>query len=269
MQRTGIYVLRGDEELHYIVMGTGKKLLLTFHGYSNNATLFIPFEKYLGREYTILSFDLPYHGSSKWDGRQLSMADLCLLSRDMKERYSVDKFSLMGYSLGGRICLAITEHMPEQIDRLVLLSSDGMSSHSFYSFSTTTYLGKRFMNHLVEKPGVYISVLNQLSRFKLIKTSLHTFVLNHLQNKQSREFLRNVWNVTSSLRPYIGRLKSMLNKYRIPVYVFVGQYDTIIPARLAINFVKNLKTAHLTILNCGHRTINTQSIPEIAKTLLD
>jgi len=251
------------------VMGTGKKLLLAFHGYGNSAALFSPFEKYLGSEYTILSFDLPYHGSSKWNGKRLTIEDIGLLLKDMKERYGVDKFSLMGYSLGGRICLAVAEHMPEQIDRLALLSSDGMSSHSFYSFSTNTCLGKRFMNHLVERPGVYISILNQLRKYKLIKASLHTFVLNHLQDRQSREFLRNVWNVTSSLRPNIGKLKSILNEYKIPVYIFAGQYDTIIAARLASNFAKNLKTAHLTILNCGHRTINAESIPEIAKTLLD
>src|SRR5205809_920321 len=63
---TSGYISMGNEKLHYLQSGIGKRVLLAFHGYSNNASIFHPFEPHLARQYTILSFDLPHHGNSKW-----------------------------------------------------------------------------------------------------------------------------------------------------------------------------------------------------------
>ncbi len=269
MQQGGEYVLPGNERLHYIKMGTGKRLLLAFHGYNNNASLFTSFGAELGGEFTIISFDLPYHGGSKWLGRPFVIGDLGILLQAVMRDHGVDKVYLMGYSLGGRVCLTIAEHWPQWIDRVVLLSSDGLAFNPVYYFATSTGVGRRMFHQLVKKPDVYIKAFNLMRKYNVIHESLFQFVKMHLQPRQNREFLKKVWLVMKEIKPHLKHLKKVLNGYKIPVFVFAGAYDRIIPLKQARSFVKGLRTARLIILQSGHRTINVDTIPEIAKILAD
>lgn len=268
MQQEEALYLQGGEQLYYLKMGAGKKILLAFHGYGNNAALFTPFEKYLSADYTILSFNLPYHGGHVWNGAELSINDLEVLLQHIQQQYLVDKVSLIGYSLGGRICLTITEHFPCMIEKVVLLSSDGMTFNPFYLFTTRTFLGKKMFLHLVDNPGMYLAILAVLKWLKLIREALYVFICNHLKTKADREFLLNVWCTTSAMRPHRNRLKMEVEKHDIPIWVYAGKSDSIIPVKHARRFVKKIKTAQMVILKCGHRTINVDTVPVICQSLL-
>ena len=54
-------------ELNYIKKGKGDKVMLLFHGYSQDANVFENFTDILISEYTFYIFDLPFHGASKFD----------------------------------------------------------------------------------------------------------------------------------------------------------------------------------------------------------
>src|ERR1043165_7989118 len=127
MARSG-YIEAGKEKLHYLEMGSGKKILLAFHGYANDAAIFRSFEQYLGHEYTILSFDLLHHGKSTWtDDVILSKQDLASLITEVRDIYTAEKISLLGYSMGGRVCLTVMELFPASVEKLVLIAADGLT----------------------------------------------------------------------------------------------------------------------------------------------
>src|SRR5687768_15494147 len=133
------YIQLDNFELHYLKIGTGKKLLLAFHGYGNDASLFTHFDKYLSKDYTIYSFDLPHHGKSHCDDKHaLEKKDVIKLVNTLKREMCVAQVSLMGYSMGGRICLTLVELMPDAIDMVVLIASDGLVFNKFYFFLTHT-----------------------------------------------------------------------------------------------------------------------------------
>ena len=48
------------------------------------------------------------------------------------DTFAVDKVALAGYSMGGRVCLTITELLPELIDRVLLIASDGLVFNPLY-----------------------------------------------------------------------------------------------------------------------------------------
>src|ERR1035437_6177764 len=128
MNNESRYISAGKEQLHYLKMGSGKRLLLAFHGYSNDAELYRPLQEYLSKDYTILSFDLPHHGKSKWaEDIQFTKKDLMTMVETLKAEYHVDKVSLLGYSMGGRVCLTILEYMPASIDKVALIATDGLT----------------------------------------------------------------------------------------------------------------------------------------------
>src|ERR1700748_25541 len=125
MQVSSGYIPVGNEKLHYLRSGSGSRLLIAFPGYGNNADTFLPFTQYLQRDYTILSFDMPHHGRSEWTNNvPLTRQALVTLVDTLKKEFGIDKVSLLGYSMGGRVCLTIIEMMPQSIDKVLLIAPD-------------------------------------------------------------------------------------------------------------------------------------------------
>lgn len=263
------YISVGEEKLHYLVWGSGKRLLLAFHGYGNDAAIFNPFVDYLNEAYTILSFDLPHHGNSKWtEGTPLTKKDLVALVDTLKEQYKVDKISLLGYSMGGRICLTIVECVPASIDKVVLIATDGMTVNFYYYFFTRTYFGRKLFRYMLEKPDSFLNIIDWLRKKNLVDASRHKFFMNYLRPEPSRKFLLQVWPGLRHLVPSPAKLKQAIRKHHIPVSIFMGTYDKIMPPSLAEKFKTGLDTAQLYILEKGHRVFDNENAQQIAERLL-
>lgn len=149
------YISLGTNQLYYVKTGIGKRLLVAFHGYGNDAYLFTPFNKYLEQDFTIISIDLPHHGKSVWpDKIQFGKKELISLITTIKTDMGVEKVSLMGYSLGGRVCLTAVELMPEIVDKVLLMAPDGLVVNPFYYFATRNYIGRKLFKGFVTKPDI-------------------------------------------------------------------------------------------------------------------
>lgn len=266
-QQSG-FVKAGDFKLHYLKMGSGPKLLIAFHGYGNDAALFNPFEKYLHREYTIYSVDLPHHGRSESDNIPMEKKDIIELVNNLAVEMKVEKVSLMGYSIGGRVCITIAEMIPQQIDKMLLLASDGLAFNPFYYFLTNTYIGRKVFTDVLTRPKKYILLIDWLKNRKLIPSHRHRFASWYLQTESTRAFLLKVWPGLKKLVPNPRKTRAAISQNNIPVYIFMGAQDDVIPVKLAHSFKRNLKSVHLTVLDKGHRVMDNDTLPQISACLL-
>ena len=263
------YVTIGDEKLHYLRLGSGKRLLIAFHGYANDAGLFAPFEEYLGTEFTLICVDLPHHGASKWSHNVAFTIDqLKTLVDTLCKEAGVDKVSLMGYSIGGRICLCIAEQMPACVDNILLIAADGLVFNPFYYFVTKNFFGKRLFKSFLGNIKAYMPLVNFLKNLKIIPAARYKFGMQYLQTADSREFLLQVWPAMSRIVPNERRLRAAIKQYKIPVHVFMGTYDKVIPLRNANAFKRDLETVHLHVVEKGHRMLDNDTIPKMAECLL-
>jgi pimeloyl-ACP methyl ester carboxylesterase len=263
------YLEIGQNSLHYLKYGSGSRLLLAFHGYSNSASLFYPFESYLGKEFTILSIDLPHHGKSKWpDSQLLHKEDLVKMVIGLKQEYHVEQVSLMGYSLGGRVCLCLAEWMPEVIESVVLIASDGLVFNPLYYFVTKTFFGKKLFRKFLTNPAKYLKFIDWLNNKKLLNPSQYKFAMYYLESDADRAFLLKVWPGMSLIVPRMNKLRKAITAHKIPVHIFMGSYDRIIPLPHAYKFRKGLNTVQLHILEKGHRAFDSQSMPQMANCLI-
>ncbi|MEI8279685.1 MAG: alpha/beta hydrolase [Bacteroidota bacterium] len=263
-------VVFGKHSLHFMRMGRGKKLLLAFHGYSNDAGLFTPIAPYLEQDYTFISIDLPFHGSSKWQQEVLlTRKDLQLLIETLKKEFKTDKVSLLGYSLGGRVCLTILELMPESIDKVLLIASDGLVFNYFYYFLTRTSLGNALFRRFASGPQRYVHLIQWLRKHKWLDASRYKFVMRYVHTDESREFLLNVWMSVSEIIPHHGKVKGYIKQYNIPVHIFMGTYDRVIPMKNAEHFAKGVHDdVQLHILEKGHDLFDPETLPQMAECLL-
>ncbi len=268
MHHLSAYIQLGSERLHYLQTGTGKRVLLAFHGYGEDAHIFSAIEPYLTAEFTLLSFDLPHHGSSQWGDSPVNKKQLVLLVDTVRKQYGVEKVSLLGYSLGGRVCLSIVESIPESIERTTLLASDGLVKNSYYSFFTGNPVGKKIFRSMLEKPAPYFKIMDWLHNRNLVHPSRYKFAMLSLGSPESRSHLLNVWPAMRLLVPAQARLKRAIKDHNIPVALFMGANDKIMPPRLAEQFKDGLPTVQLHIVERGHRVFDHENAAQIAKTLL-
>lgn len=265
------YINVGTESLHYLQAGSGNKLLLAFHGYGNEAAMFLPFADYL-QDYTIVSIDLPHHGKSSWtDNVHLDNNHIQQLAAYLLQQFGVGKLSLMGYSMGGRVCLKMAELIPDTIENIILLASDGLTFNTFYYFVTRTTPGRYLFRSFLSSPNRYMPVINWARKRNLIDASRHKFAMQYLHEEDERYFLLKVWPCMSLLLPDYKTLRTVFNQHSIKVCVYMGKYDKVIPLSLAQRFKETLNTAHiqLHILDKGHALIDKDTLPVIAKSLND
>ncbi len=269
MAGTSKYIQVGNEKLHCLHFGRGKELLIAFHGYGNDAYLFEPFVTYLEEKFIIICVDLPHHGGSKWPANTpLQKKDLLDLINTFKSEFQVSKVSLLGYSMGGRVCLTAIELMPGSIDKVLLIAPDGLVFNPLYYFVTQTSLGKKMFRGLITNPRRYLRFIDWLKEKQWLDISRHKFVTNYIGTNDSRAFLLKVWPDMSNITPDIKKLKSAIRQYKIPVFIFMGMYDKIIPAKHAHRFSKGLSSVELYILEKGHRVFDHETLPGMAECLL-
>jgi len=263
------FVTIGNHKLHCLRMGQGSKLLLCFHGYGNTANMFAPLLQHLQNEYTIISVDLPHHGKTEWQSpHKMQVKELMSVVWMFKNEFKVEKVSLMGYSMGGRMCLKVVEMMPEAVDKVVLIAPDGLSFNSFYYFLTRTLVGKRLFRSFLVKPERYYPVIDWARRRNIVSEARYKFAMQYLQAPESRNFLLNVWPAMCLVLPQNSRVRVMVNKYKIPVHLFMGNFDKVIPPDMGKRFKKGMDTVHLHIVNKGHRVMDDDTLPQIAQCLL-
>lgn len=161
-------------QLHYEVFGSGPPLVM-LHGWAMHGGVWRDFAWRLGQHYQVILIDLPGHGFSD----PLSPFDLAHLSQVLLREIPADAFSLLGWSLGATVALALAERFPERIQRLFILSGNpcfmetadwpGMGAESFAAFSALLDRGvpqtlSRFLalqvNGLLQSKG-YLQVLRQ------------------------------------------------------------------------------------------------------------
>lgn len=267
-QRSG-YIDTGGEKLHYISTGTGAKLLVCFHGYRNNATLFLPFAGYVKDSYTIVSIDLPHHGESDWpQERQMQPKQLTMLIEELCRQHGVKKASLLGYSLGGRVCLKAVELMPEWIEKVLLVASDGLAFNPFYYFVTRTKVGQHVFRSFLTNPDRFTKLIDWAKRRNFIDASRYRFFMQYLDSDHERMLLLKIWPAMCRLIPNTKKLKEAIRNFDMPVCIFMGRHDRIIPVGLARQFTKDMKTVQLFILDKGHRVFDADTMPKMAECLL-
>lgn len=247
-----------ENEVHLLRVGNGSKLLIAFHGFGNDAELFMPLAYALKDEYTVIAVDLPGHGGTKWHAKYFTPEDLMAVISGIKERFLVEKITLLGYSLGGRVAMQAVQMQPHWFDRLVLIASDGLQKNFWYGFATRNWLGKRIFKKVLTNPEQWIKYFEWLYKFKLVDASRYKFAQLQLRNASVLTQVRYVWPVTSKLKVHVPALKWQLKRNKIFVALVMGKHDRVFPYHQGEVFVKGLKLASLTVLDTGHELIKPQ-----------
>ncbi|MFL6602862.1 MAG: pimeloyl-ACP methyl ester esterase BioH, partial [Steroidobacteraceae bacterium] len=109
------------KELYVEVNGSGPDLVL-LHGWGLNVRVWDGLVEELRNRFRMIAVDLPGHGRSAWSAGLGTPAEQAWLIHSTLTSVS-NRYSLLGWSLGGQIALDLAAAMPGQVDRLVLVAA--------------------------------------------------------------------------------------------------------------------------------------------------
>lgn len=245
------------KHLHYHKFGSGPKNLLAFHGFGQDHSIFLPFKNTLGQEYTILSFDLFFHGQSQWPEKEIPVPPekwkQMLLEILKKEKISI--FSMIGYSYGGKIAIATASLMPEKVEKLYLAATDGIHYNFWFRLATGTAPMRGLFLYLCKNPGPFIKLVKSAAKIGLISKNLGRFVAVQLGVKADKKRLYLTWVGFRKFNLNRGKILNMFNNHRVQLVMIAGKYDSVIPYRDLQSFTLKVDGSQFHLINTGHQSL--------------
>lgn len=277
--------------ISYIRMGTGARPAFCFHGYGENALSFSFLEKHAGDYFTFFAIDLPFHGETEWnEGYKCTTSDIQQIiaailhinnpEPDIRLRSSlggqarnpkpvIPKLFLIGYSLGGRVSLALYEKMSSEVERLVLLAPDGLKVNFWYRLSTQTWPGIKLFLLTMKHPSWFFGFLKALNKLKLVNASIFKFVNYYIGDKEVRALLYARWTTLRKLKPHLPHIKHLIRSNNTIVRLIYGMHDRIILSSVGEKFRKGIEEqCTLSVIRSGHQVLHEKHVEEVLRALL-
>lgn len=117
------FVVREGIRLHHLDWGSADRpTILLVHGSRLHAHVWNDFCRRFHDRYRIVAVDQRGHGDSGWCAdRNYTLEDFYQDLRAVVAERNLQRFTLIGHSLGGRVSMLFAERHPERVERLVLV----------------------------------------------------------------------------------------------------------------------------------------------------
>lgn len=211
-------------DLHVETRGRGPDLVL-LHGWGLNLRVWDGVTRELAKSFRVIAVDLPGHGRSPWNPKARTPAEQAWQVHATLASRS-DRYSLLGWSMGGQIAIDLAAAMPGSVERLVLAGTTprfaasedwphGMPAATLEKLATqlrTNY--KRTVSEFLE-----LQVRGSAASEKVL-AELHASLFSHGE-AHPKALVAGLNTLKSS------DLRSMLSSVRAPTLVIAGQYDRV------------------------------------------
>lgn len=205
--------------------------------------------------YRAIALDLPGFGSSPMPPGEISIPGYGKLLGDLRSELGVGACTLVGNSMGGFIAAEVAVGEPEWVDRLVLVSSAGISHATMrrgpvvagarMTVATNPFLRRVDLTSM-RRPG-----LRDLAFGKVMKHP----------ERMRRELLVEFMTPALGAPGFVSAAAALtgydlldrLERIRVPTRIVWGRDDLVVPAADAAGFVERIRGAELVVFDdCGH-----------------
>lgn len=249
-----------QSKLCYHKLGSGPKTLLFFHGYGQHGRVFEENSRLLGEEYTCYLFDLFFHGESTWGyGEDVLTKEFWneLIHNFLAEQH-IDRFSLAGFSLGGRFVFATLEAKSDKIDSIFLLAPDGVKTNFWYNLATYPVAFRKLFKSMILHPNYFYSIAHFIHKVGLVDKGLIRFAESQMRTLEMRSRVYHSWVVFRELQFNMASIAELIQKNNIESSLVVGRFDKVITTSNMQKLLRHLPSCKVTVLETGHNGIIAQ-----------
>lgn len=251
-----------DHKIVYSEGGRGDTVLL-LHGFGASGDGWNRCAASLTRKYRVVAPDLPGWGAST----RLELASYAYPAQlDRLHRLilelKLDRFHLMGHSMGGFLAAAYAARFPGQVMTLGLLAPAGMVEPQPGDLARCVEKGDNWL--VASSPAAFDRLLDNLFVRRPYIPSPVIKYLAQLAARNSAKSAKIFEEMQQNHPPLIQRLPQI----QAPAFIVWGDQDRVIHVSCAELFLANIKRADLLILpQCGHMPL-TEKVPSWIKHYL-
>ena len=114
-----------NRKAHYTISGSGPAVVL-LHGFLEDLSMWDELESELSRKNRVIRIDLLGHGQTENQGEVHRMEDQARMVKAVLEELKIDRYTVIGHSMGGYIALALAELYPKSVTGLCLMNSTSL-----------------------------------------------------------------------------------------------------------------------------------------------
>lgn len=259
---------QAGHSLYYRKTGSGDTAVLWFHGFGQNHQAFDKIIESHSEDFTHYAFDLFFHGESIWVGDgaidKQYWKELIQLFLDQT---GINKFSIVGFSIGCRFAVTLAEQFPDRIQNLIMLAPDGIQFRFWYWFATYPYVCRKLFRHIVTKPASWNRLLSFLEVTRLIDKKLLRFAQRQMDTQRKRDQVYHSWVNFRYLRSTVGGLALLADVYKINITLIAGTRDKVVPARLVQKLKNQKPILHYYSLDANHNELIGMSSEHLTELL--
>jgi pimeloyl-ACP methyl ester carboxylesterase len=250
-----IFLDHPNGRVHTLRFGQGEKLLIALHGFGDRARMFAVLEEALGKNYTVVAVDWPFHGQTEWTKDTFTKEDLLSVIRQILSENGKERFCLMGFSFGARLTQAMLPELAPQLDKLYLFSPDGVKTKGMTMAVHTPMWMRRLLFRILKKPDWFINLVNFGRKTGLVPPLIHHFLTNNLNRPERLQRTFGCWFVLDSF--YLRRrdIRAILEKTGLPTDVYIGLNDRYLHQKALKKLYEGLPNVRVFMLDEGHRLV--------------
>ena len=117
------FIMAGSTPLHLCDSEQGEKCIVLLHGYLESMLVWEDFIPLIYKQARVVTLDLPGHGIAVVTGECHTMEYLADGVAEAMTTLGVERFTVVGHSMGGYVALALAERHAARLEGVVLLSS--------------------------------------------------------------------------------------------------------------------------------------------------
>lgn len=237
--------------------GHGNKVIFAFHGFGQDKFHYQKIAQVLGKHYTLYSFDLFFHGASFWHKKDKPISkDFWIeMMRLFMDHLNIEKASIMGFSMGARFAMALTEGLPCRIEQLILIAPDGVKASPYYVLATGPRFMRRILRSLVINPAPFKFLTKLAIALHLTDRSVIKFAETQMNTREKRRKVYYSWVVFRKLNVDLETLAYAVNKHQIKVTMFLGMYDKMMTLKEMSPFLSMISDEEVHSLEAGHTNL--------------
>ncbi len=249
--------------IHTLCFGQGEKLLIALHGFGDRARMFAVLEEALGKNYTVVAVDWPFHGQTEWNKTVFTKEDLLEVVRRIAADRGQERFCLMGFSFGARLAQAMLPELAPRLDKLYLLSPDGVKTRGMTTAVHTPMWTRRLLHRMLQKPDWFLNLLQAGRRLGLVPPLIQHFLANNLNRPERFQRTFGCWLSLDHFYLRRRNIKAVLRESQLPTDVYIGLHDRFLHQKELKNLYEDLPNVRVFWLEEGHRLVGEGLAEEI------
>ncbi|MBO0960282.1 2-succinyl-6-hydroxy-2,4-cyclohexadiene-1-carboxylate synthase [Neobacillus sp. MM2021_6] len=240
---------------HVEVCGNGTSALVVLHGFTGDASTWMPFFESWGQHSLVIAPDIIGHGKTE-SPNEIKRYQIEVAASDLNrilDELAVEQIDLLGYSMGGRLALTFALLFPNRVRRLILESaSPGLETEDERELRRMkdTELAKFIVNEGITSFVDYWEDIPLFSSMKRLPAEV-------IQSIRSQRLHNSVLGLANSLLGMGTGAQpswwgSPIKKLECEVLLLTGAEDKKF-CGIAERMLKSLKKGSwVAVENCGH-----------------